>query len=85
MSPRGPQDEAKIGSRRTPWKRLGGLGLRGSSPGALLVVLGASWRAPGYSWSRLEGSWDAPGASRGAPGSHLGLPGGSFSSFLGLC
>ena len=81
MKPRGPQDEAKMGSRRAPWRRLGGLGPLGALLGRG-VVLGASWRAPGGSWTH---SWAAPGASRGAPGAHLGLPGGSFWSFLGLC
>ena len=85
MRPRGPQDEAKMGSRRAPWRRLGGLGPLGALLGRSWVVLGASWRAPGASWSRLGGSWAAPGASRGAPGAHLGLPGGSVWSFLSLC
>ena len=52
MRPRGPQDEAKMGSRRAPWRRLGGLG-----PGRSWVVLGASWRAPvhlGLPWGPLS-------------------------------
>ena len=83
MRPRGPQDEAKMGSRRAPWRRLGGLGPLGALLGRSWVVLGASWRAPGGSWSGLGGSWAAPGASRGAPGAHLGLPGGVFLELFG--
>ena len=85
MRPRGAQDEAKMGSRRAPWRRLGGLGPLDPLLGRSWVVLGASWRALGGSWSRLGRSWAAPGASRGAPGAHLGLPGSSGWSVLGLC
>ena len=65
MTPRGPQDEANMGSRRAPRKRLGGLGLLWSSPGAVLGGLGRLLarsgrllgRVPGRTW----GSFGRPG------------------------
>ena len=65
MNPRGAQDEAKMGSRRLPWRRLGGLGPRGSSPGVLLGGLG---RLLARSGRLLEPSWGLLGRSRGVPG-----------------
>ena len=65
MSLRGPQDEAKMGSRRPLWRRLGGLGLRGSSPGVLLGGLG---RLSARSGRLLEPSWGLLGRSWGLPG-----------------
>ena len=64
MRPRGPQDEAKMGSRRPPWRRLGGLGPLGSSPplGALREALGAGVGAlgpllPGRAWGSFGPPW----------------------------
>ena len=65
MRPRGPQDEAKMGSRRAPWRRLGGLGPLGSSPGVLLGGLG---RLSARSGRLLEPSWGLLGRSWGLPG-----------------
>ena len=61
---------SKMGSRRAPWRCLGGLGPLWSSPGA-----------PGWSWAPL-GALRAPlGAVLGAPGPLLGLPGRAWGSF----
>ena len=78
MRPRGSQDEAKMTSRRVPWRRLGGLGPLGPLLGRSWVVLGASWQAPGGSWSSLGGSW-LPGRAWGS----FGLPGGLRLELLG--
>ena len=76
MRPRGPQDEAKMGSRRAPWRRLGGLGPLGSSPGVLLGGLGRllarSGRLLEPSWGLLGRSWGLPGRAWGS----FGPPGG---------
>ena len=74
MRPRGPQDEANMGSRRAPWRRLGGLGPLGCSPGAVLggfgSLLARSWRLLGPSWGllglpgRAWGSFGPPGELR---------------------
>ena len=85
MRPRGPQDEAKMTSRRAPWRRLDGLGPLGSSPGVLLGGLGRllarSGRLLEPSWELLGHAWGLPGRAWGS----FGPPGGSFWSFLGLC
>ena len=61
MRPRGAQDEAKMGSRRAPWRRSGGLG----------PLVGA----PGWSWAPLGALREALGAVLGALGPLLGPPG----------
>ena len=77
MRPRGPQAQAKMGSRRAPWRRLGGLGPLGSSPGALLGGLGRllarSGRLLEPSWGLLGRSWGLPGGAWGSFGPPWGL------------
>ena len=63
MRPRGPQDEAKMGSRRAPWRRLGGLGPLGA-------LLGRSWVVLGGALGPLLGP---PGASLGLIWASRGL------------
>ena len=58
MKPRGAQDAAKMGSRRAPWRRLGGLG-----PLSWVV-----WRLLEPSWAAPGASRGAPGAHLGLPG-----------------
>ena len=61
-----------MGSRRAPWRRLGGLGPLGSSPGALLGGLGrllaGSGRLLEPSWGLLGRSWGLPGRAWGSFG-----------------
>ena len=57
-----------MGSRRAPWRRLGGLGPLVALLGRSCVVLGASWR----SWGLLGRSWRLPGRAWGS----FGPPGG---------
>ena len=84
MKPRGPQDEAKMNSRRAPWRRLDGLGPLGSSPGAVLGGLGRllarSGRLLEPSWGLLGRSWGLPGRAWGS----FGLPGGLRLELFGL-
>ena len=66
MRPRGPQDEAKMGSRRAPWRRLGGLGPLGA-------LLGRSWAPLGALRAPLGAVLGALGPLLGPPGARLGL------------
>ena len=65
-----------MGSRRALWRRLGGLGPLGSSPGVFLGGLGRllarSGRLLEPSWGLLGRSWDLPGRAWGS----FGPPGG---------
>ena len=83
MRPRGPHDEAKMGSRRAPWRRLGGLGPLGSSPGVLLGgcgrLLARSGRLLEPSWGLLGRSWGLPGRAWGS----FGPPGGLLLEIVG--
>ena len=65
MRPRGAQDEAKMGSRRDPWTRLGGLGPLGALLGRSWVVLGLR--------AALGAVLGALGPLLGPPGARLGL------------
>ena len=66
-----------MGSRRAPWRRLGGLGPLGSSPGVLLGGLGRllarSGRLLEPSWGLLGRSWGLPGRAWGSFGPPWGL------------
>ena len=81
MRPRAPQDEAKMGSRRAPWRRLGGLGPL--APGAVLGGLGRLWARSGRllepSWGLLGRSWGLPGRAWGS----FGPPGEVLLKLLG--
>ena len=83
MTPRGLQDEAKIGSRRAPWRRLGGLGPQKCSPEALLGGVGHLLARPGRllqpSWGLLGRSWGLPGRAWGS----LGPPRSLFLELFG--
>ena len=79
MRPRGPQDEAKMGSRRAPWRRLGGLGPLGSSPGVLLGGLARSGRLLEPCLGLLGRFWGLPGRAWGS----FGPPGGLLLELLG--
>ena len=71
-----------MGSRRAPWRRLGGLGPLGG-PGAVLGGLGRllarSGRLLELSWGLLGRSWGLPGRAWGS----FGLPGGLLLELVG--
>ena len=71
------------GSRRAPWRRLGGMGPLGSSPGVLLGGLGRLLARSGRflepCWRLLGRSWGLPGGAWGS----FGPPGGLLLELLG--
>ena len=66
-----------MGSRRAPWRRLGGLGPLGCSPGAVLGGLGRllarAVRLLEPSWGLLGRSWGVPGRAWGSFGPPRGM------------